>query len=127
MSGSPDMLTSALKMMFSLGVVLAVLISLFYGLKRFLQRAPVSSKDKLITILASQYIGVKKNISIVQVPGAVLVLGITNDRIHLLDKIADNQIIDSILAARRTTGGSSFSEHLSKMSAMLSGKSDHSG
>jgi flagellar protein FliO/FliZ len=127
MSNSPDMLTSTLKMMLSLGVVLVVLISFFYGLKRFMQRGPAGSRDKLITILASQYIGVKKSISIVQVPGAVLVLGVTSDRIHLLHQITDNQIVDSVLAVRQTTGGSLFSEHLSKMTAMLSGKGGRNG
>lgn len=114
------MLIPMLKTMLSLGVVLAILIFLFYGFKRFAQRGLTGSRNKLITILASQYIGTKKSISIVQVPGALLVLGVTNDRIDLLTQITDSQLIDSILADHRMTGGSAFSEHLSKMTAILS-------
>lgn len=121
------MLIPMLRTMLSLGVVLAILIFLFYGFKRFAQRGLTGPRNKLISILASQYIGIKKSISIVKIPGALLVLGVTNDRIELLTEITDHQIIDSILAEHRTDGGSAFSEHLSKMTSMLSPKADRSG
>jgi flagellar protein FliO/FliZ len=44
---------------------------------------------KRIHVLESHYMGVKKTISLVQVPGKVLVLGISGDRINLLDTLDD--------------------------------------
>ncbi len=70
-------------------------------------------------MLATHYLGVKKCVSLVEVPGSVLVLGITNDEIKLLDKIEDEAILDEL------TGSSdepdepvSFSEHLRKWSVL---------
>lgn len=50
--------------------------------------------DLSIRVLSSRYIGVKKYISLVEVPGAILVIGVTRDQIRLLSKIENPDILD---------------------------------
>jgi flagellar biogenesis protein FliO len=68
----------------------------------------------LIRVISSQYIGIKKHIALVEVPGAVLVLGVSNDTIALLTKIEDPGVLDGIKQeTSRITP--SFSDHLQRL------------
>jgi flagellar biogenesis protein FliO len=67
-------------------------------------------------VIANQYIGVKKNIALVEVPGSILVLGVSNDKISMLTKIEDREIIETI--QQESSGISpSFSDHLQRLTA----------
>ena len=116
MNATPDLTMTALKMISALGIVLGGLFIVFYFSKRFMNRDSSGSNQKLIKVLASQYIGVKKNISLVEVPGAILVLGISNDTIRLLTKIEDQETLDKF---RQSEAGNtpSFSDHLNKITS----------
>ena len=94
MNGSPDMLATALKMLAALALVLGVLGLVFYLSKRVMRKDISGSGGKMIRVLASQYIGLKKSISLVEIPGAILVVGIAGDTIRLLTKIEDKTILD---------------------------------
>jgi flagellar protein FliO/FliZ len=72
----------------------------------------------LIRVVASQYVGIKKNIALVEVPGAVLVVGISNDNISMLTKIEDKIVIEGIRQERsRITP--SFTDHLQRLTAKM--------
>ena len=116
MNYSPDLIATALRMLTALCVILGSLFMIFYFSKRVLKREGGGSKGRPIRVIASSYIGVKKNISLVQVPGAVLVLGVTGDNISLLSRIEDKEIIDEInrFQAEKTTP--SFSDQLHRLS-----------
>ncbi len=117
MNGSPDLFSTAIKMMSALGIVLACMFVAFYFMKRFMNRDTVSSKAKLIKVLANTYIGVKKSVSLIEVPGSVLVVGITNDKISLLTKIEDKEVLESICLSDERKSQTSFSDHLQKISS----------
>jgi flagellar protein FliO/FliZ len=118
MNTAPDALSTALQMFTALGIVLGGLLVVFYFMKRFLKRDKGGSSQQLIRVVASQYVGIKKNIALVEVPGAVLVVGITNDNISLLTKIEDKIVIDGIRQERsRTTP--SFADHLQRLTARI--------
>ena len=117
MNGSPDLFSTAIKMMSALGIVLACMFVAFYFMKRFMNRDTVSSKAKLIKVLANTYIGVKKSVSLIEVPGSVLVVGITNDKISLLTKIEDKEVLESICLSDERKSQTSFSDHLQKLSS----------
>ena len=68
----------------------------FYFAKRMLRKDIGTAGRKMIHVLASQHIGLKKNISLVEIPGAILVVGITGDTIRLLTKIEDKTTLDQI-------------------------------
>ena len=116
MNTAPDVISTALQMFTALGIVLGGLLVVFYLMKRFFKKDVGGSKERLIRIVASQYIGIKKNIAMVEVPGAILVLGVSNDNISLLTKIEDKSILESIRqeATRMTP---SFSDHLQRLTA----------
>ena len=76
-------------------------------------------RGEQIEILDSRYIGVRKQISLVRVPGSVLVLGITNDSIRVLDKIVEKEILES-LESQAEPNVPSFSDHLKKLTDRFS-------
>jgi len=119
MNGTPDLLTTSIKMLSALGIVLGGMLMVFYFIKRYLKRDLPGSKEKLIKVLSSTYIGVKKHISLIEVPGSVLVVGITNDNISLLSKIEDEEILNKLKLSEEDPNQVSFSEHLKKWRSRL--------
>ena len=115
MNATPDMLTTTLKMLAALALVLAGLGVFFYFSKRVLQKNLGASGGKMIRVLASQYIGLKKNIALVEIPGAILVVGIAGDTIRLLTKIDDPSILETIQGPTSERITPSFSDHLNKL------------
>ncbi|MBT8364255.1 MAG: flagellar biosynthetic protein FliO [Deltaproteobacteria bacterium] len=116
MNTTPDVVSSAFQMLTALGIVLGGLLVVFYLMKRFLKRGAGDSKGQLIRVIASQYIGFKKNIALVEVPGTILVIGVSNDRISLLSKIEDSACLASI---RQEASGMplSFADNLQRLTA----------
>jgi len=122
MSIYPDIIPTAIKMLTALGVVLGGMLVVYYFAKRILKRQVGNSKGKMIRVLESSYIGVKKNISLVEIPGAILVLGITNDNISLLSKIESQEIIDGNKKVEKEKELLSFSDRLHQFSLKLKRK-----
>jgi flagellar protein FliO/FliZ len=119
MNTGPDMLATAFKMLAALALVLGGMGIFFYFGKRVMRKEGSSSSGRMIRVLASQYIGLKKNISIIEIPGAILVVGITADTIRLLTKIEDKEILDQIHDQRAGHATPSFADHLNKISRRL--------
>jgi flagellar protein FliO/FliZ len=115
MNAAPDIVSTALQMLTALGFVLGGLLVVFYFMKRFLKKDVGSSKGQLIKVIASQYIGIKKNISLVEIPGSILVVGVSNDNISLLTKIEDKVVLD-VLRQKSSRITPSFSDHLQRLS-----------
>ena len=114
MTVPPDFTSSALNMLAALIIVLLGLGGLFFLARRFLNRGMAGPSNQPVRVLASHYVGVKKNIALVEVPGSVLVVGITNDRMSLLDKIEDPVLLDQIRSSDKSdTIG--FSDQLTKL------------
>jgi flagellar protein FliO/FliZ len=85
-------------------------------MRRFFKRDVGGSKEQLIKVIASQYIGIKKNISLVEIPGSILVLGVSNDNISLLTKIEDKGVLD-FLRQESSRMTPSFSDHLLRLTS----------
>jgi len=101
MNTTPDMLTAGLKMMTSLGVVLALILALLYGLRKVNRQRFGGAGGNLIQVLESHYMGVKKTIALVSVPGKVLVVGVAGDRINLLDTLDENTVRQQMEAVEK--------------------------
>ena len=115
MNYHPDLLSTVLKMITALVIVLGGLFIVFYFLRRILKREVGGSSEKLIRVLSSSYIGVKKNISLIEVPGSILVLGVTSDNICLLTKIEDEKILNRFKRPEEKKRSTSFSDQLNKL------------
>jgi flagellar protein FliO/FliZ len=118
MSTAPDALSITLQMLTALAIVVGGLLVAFYLMKRFLKRDAGGSSQALIRVVANQYIGAKKNIALVEVPGTVLVVGITSDRISLLTKIEDQSVLDGI-TENAPRLAPSFAEHLQRLTTRI--------
>ena len=114
MNTAPDAISATLQMLTALAIVLGGLLVVFYFLKRFLRRDAGGTGNPLIRVIASQYIGVKKNVALVEVPGTVLVLGVSSDNISLLTKLEDPSVVDAI-RQETTRLTPSFSDHLQRL------------
>jgi len=120
MTYHPELMTSALKMTAALLVVLGGLCTVLYLIKRFAGREATASGGRLLRIIASSYIGVKKQIALVEVAGTVLVLGITPDHIALLTKIEDEKALSQLKTALEEKRSVPFRDVLQKMTARFS-------
>ncbi len=96
MSTTPDLTLASIKMVVSLGVVLAIIWGLYRIARKNLPMAQGIGKGKMMHVLESQCLGIKKSITMVQIPGAILVLGVSPDKVNLLTQIDDPAIIKNI-------------------------------
>lgn len=124
MNATPDMLITGLKMIASLGMVLAMILGLLYGIRKLTGQRPGTACGKRIRVLESHYMGVKKSISLVRVPGKVLVLGITSDRISLLDTLDEAAVGQSNPTHPPTSFGPLLTERLKKIGLGFKRKDD---
>jgi flagellar protein FliO/FliZ len=122
MTAYPEILPSLLQMLASLAVVLGGLLLTLWFFKRFVQNRAGGVNNRLIRVLASTAIGLKKNITLVDVPGAILILGVTGDRISLLARIEDPETMRKIRGETPSKPVIPFGEHLQFFSARLKGR-----
>jgi flagellar biosynthetic protein FliO len=114
---TPDIYTVAFKMFGALGLVLLILFGFFFGLRRFVQRDVFRIKGNLIQLIATHYLGGKKNISIFKVPGTYLVVGVTNDQINLLARLKEKDWPHMPSVAHNFKDEASFLTTLLKLSS----------
>lgn len=119
MSNSPDLISTALKMLASLTLVLGGMLVVFYFMKRSLNRGSGFSGANVIRVLANTYIGVKKSIALVEIPGALLVIGISNDNISLLTKIEDENVLNRFSGSYEEGTQLSFPVQLHRLAEKL--------
>ena len=128
MNGTPDMITAGLKMIASLGVVLGMVLPmillLLYGIRRLSSQRMGAAGGKRIQVLESHYMGVKKTISLVRIPGKVLVLGISGDRINLLDTLDEDIVQQERPPVAPTAFGPILSDRLKKFGSGFKRKED---
>ena len=98
MTSATDLWATAATGIAAVMLLILVLALLLLWLRRLGGRP--GSPSTLVRTVASTYVGVKKMVSLVEIPGAVLVLGLSGDRIQLLATIDDPERV------ARITGGS---------------------
>ena len=87
MNQQPEIALTGLKIFITLGIILACLLAVSYVLKKHVLKGKYNRHGKLINIIENKYIGVKKSILAVQIPNAILIVGLSGDNMCLLDKI----------------------------------------
>lgn len=91
---APDLFSASVKIYGMLFVVLALIFGIFYFVKNYLfQGNWMLSKEKLIDVIATNHIGAKKAISLVDVAGELLVIGVSNNQISMLTRVEDSEVI----------------------------------
>ncbi|MCU0559522.1 MAG: flagellar biosynthetic protein FliO [Desulfobacterales bacterium] len=120
MSAPPELFPAALKMLAALAAVLGGLFAAVTLARRYFQRSGAVGGDPLVRVVASHFIGIKKAVTLVEIPGAVLVLGVAGDRIQLLDRIDDPETLGRI-QRRGPRPAASFAEQLGRLTARRRG------
>lgn len=124
MNGAPDMIAAGLKMTAALGVVLALILFLLYGLRKVTGQRLQAMGGKRIKVLESHYMGIKKSIALVQVPGKILVLGLSADRINLLETLDENSIGTSMPIDEEKSFAPLLTEKLKKIGKPSKGRKE---
>ena len=92
------MSSAIIKTITALAIVLAAVLLIAYIAKKVLKKNDiVFGKDKLIRVLGTSYIGVKKAITLLDVAGEVLVIGVTNNNITMLTKLESEDAKSKLL------------------------------
>ena len=93
------------KMILVLGAVLAILFLLIWLCKRMMAGRGNSHSDGQVRLLTTKPIAPRKYISLVGINGQVLVLGISEAQITLLDKIENREFVEKIEAQHAVRPG----------------------
>jgi flagellar protein FliO/FliZ len=89
--------SSGFKMAMTLSIVLGLIFLLFFGFKKYvLKNTMFGGGGKLVQVLSTNFLAPKKNITLVEVAGEVLVLGISDQNISLLTSIRESDRIEDI-------------------------------
>jgi flagellar biogenesis protein FliO len=110
-----------LRSLFALIGLVGILVVARFMLKRSGRIGAMGGSGNLVQVISTGYIGVKKSVTLVKIPDAILVLGVTNERITLLSKIEEQALIDRICANDTQGTSQSFSRQLHKLSSGLMG------
>ena len=128
-----SLISSFLKMIFALAVVLGLLIGVMYFVKMFMQQTgPVSDNQVLINVISSKYLGPKNRIILVEVLDQLLVIGISNQQMTTLAAIEDPLAIAKIKNTRGNSQivdfpGSKLAKYMSQLSLSPNKKKDKTG
>ena len=119
MSPEPQFFTTIIKMA---GILVLMIVGLWllswYAKKRV--NSPGSRfGGRQIRILENCHMGVKKSISLVKVPGKVLVVGVTADNLSLLGELDETQFVVNEKMPGDEPAQSGFSRHFKKISSAL--------
>ncbi|MCK5423686.1 MAG: flagellar biosynthetic protein FliO [Deltaproteobacteria bacterium] len=96
-SSQPDFYSTAIRTFSILFILLAVILIGSYLAKRFWPKGSgLMGSNQWIKVIATSYIAPKKTISLVEVAGEMLVLGLTDSQITMLTKINDEHRISHI-------------------------------
>jgi len=92
-----ELIPSGMKMISMFALVLGLMFLIFFGYKKYvLKNTAFGGGDKLVSVLGTWFLGPKKNISLVEVAGEVLVLGVSQENITLLTSITSHEKIEEI-------------------------------
>ncbi|GMT42575.1 MAG: hypothetical protein IEMM0002_0986 [bacterium] len=98
----PSFGEAAMKVGGSLAIVLAVVLLIAFGAKRYLSATGSGvGKKRQVKVLSNHYIGVKKSVTLVEIGGEILALGVTNDNISLLARYDNPEKIEKIMLNHR--------------------------
>jgi len=98
MTSDPEFTTTLIKMLGFLLLMAGGAAGVLFLFKRVTRSASPVSGRQLINVLSTRPVAPKKSIALIQVPGDILVVGITGDNITLLSKIEDRELVAELAA-----------------------------
>lgn len=108
---APNFGVSVVKMLVGLGLVLALMVVLYWLMRRFMPGGAGMPGGRM-RVLGRLSLGARKSVTMIEVGGRVLILGVGGDSITLLDKVEDPQKV-----AELSAGAGAFAKALKKAGA----------
>jgi flagellar protein FliO/FliZ len=97
----PDMFSATIKTFSILFIILAIILTCFWLLKRFWPKGSgLLAGDGWIKVIATAPLAPKKMVVLVEIAGEILALGLTEAQMTVLTKITDEQVIDHLKTAQ---------------------------
>ncbi len=94
---SLELFPSLLKMVSALAVVSGVMIAVVYFFKRIMKKTGAAAGDEeFIKVISSRYLGPKSSIMLVDVLGAIIVIGVSNNQMSMLTTISDPESLERL-------------------------------
>ena len=94
---SPVNFSKITKVLESTGLVIVIIvITVFFLRKRLGIKTSMNRKKRYMHIVDSASLGSKKHIHLIKIPGKLLLVGATNERIQSLTEITEKEIVESI-------------------------------
>ncbi|MEE8484843.1 MAG: flagellar biosynthetic protein FliO, partial [Nitrospinota bacterium] len=98
----PSLGEAVVKVGSALAIVLALVLIVSFGARKYLNAMEGSlGSKKQLKVLSSHHIGVKKTVTIIELAGEILVLGVANESINLLARYTDEDKIEELRFAHR--------------------------
>jgi flagellar biogenesis protein FliO len=120
----PELMSMLLRLLFAAIGLFGILVVVRFMLTRSGRIGTMVGPRTLVKVISTGYIGVKKSVTMVKIPDAILVLGVTNERITLLSKIEDQALIDRICTNDTQKTSSPLSRQFHSLYLGLMGKSN---
>ena len=98
-SNPVGLVSSGLRMLTTLSLVLGLIFLLFFGFKKYVLKNTAFGSGKLVKVLSTSFIAPKKNIALVEIAGEILVLGVSDQNISLLTNIREPRRVEEIKSA----------------------------
>jgi flagellar protein FliO/FliZ len=122
----PDFFSTAVRTFSTLCILLAVILVGSYLIRRFWPKsAGFMSGDQWVRVIATSYLAPKKTISVVEVAGEILVLGLTENQISMLARVTNQATIDDLKESQRQRESAGIFRN--PLKSMLSGRKDGTG
>lgn len=118
MNTSPDLTITALKMVLALIAILLAMLLVYFFSKKFSFSSIKKEKEGYIRIIENKYLGLKKSLYLVEIPGSILVLGVSNDNISYLTEIHNEKILKNC-KNENIKKNQSFSGYIQKFSSKI--------
>lgn len=94
---SPINFPNITKLLESTGIVIVIIIiTVFFLRKKLGINTGITGRKRYVHIVDTVSLGSKKYIHLVKVPGKVLLIGATNERIQSLTEITEQNIVESV-------------------------------
>jgi len=89
-------------------VIVVIIVGIFFLYKKLGMKTGMIGRKRYIHVVDSLSLGSKKSVHLVKVPGKVLFIGVTNERIQFLSEITEKDIVDSLVSESRGSEFMSF-------------------
>ena len=94
---SPFNFSRITKVLESTGLVILIIVVTVFFLRRKLGiKTSMNKRRRLVHIVDTASLGSKKHIHLIKIPGKLLLVGATNERIQSLAEITEKEIVESV-------------------------------